>query len=453
MKLLLLEDEEPVRRALSRFLQQSDYSVIEAATLAQALKLAEEEDPDVVVSDIFLPDGSGLDLLPKLLALKPGLPVVMMTGAQDVATAVAAMRAGAEDYLTKPFELIELKLAVDKATERAGLRRELNALRRFQRDTGSQDHLFLNDPSMQKVYVQVEQVAALDKVTALILGETGTGKQHIARLIHRLSERFAKPFVELHCAALPETLLESELFGYEAGAFTDAKGRKKGLFELAQGGTVFLDEIGELPLSTQTKLLKVLEQKALRRLGGLDTVQLDFRLVAATNRDLHAEVEAGRFRADLYYRLNVSRLELPPLRQRHGDIEALALYFFREACGEFGKALPLPGKSLLDALRRLPWPGNVRELKNAVERMVIHAHGPLNLSSLPQEYLRQTAAPATAPKRAAKAAAPSISGSEREQLLALLEEHRWNKAQVARVMGISKPTLFKRLHKFGLMDK
>ena len=451
MKLLLLEDEEPVRRALGRFLQQSGYEVSEAGTVGEALALARELDPDIAVSDIFLPDGSGLELLPQLLALKPGLPVVMMTGAQDVATAVAAMRGGAEDYLTKPFELIELKLAVDKAVERAGLRRELRALRRFQRDTGSQDHLFLNDPSMQKIYAQVEQVAALDKVTALILGETGTGKQHIARLIHRLSDRFAKPFVELHCAALPETLLESELFGYEAGAFTDAKGRKKGLFESAQGGTVFLDEIGELPLSTQTKLLKVLEQKALRRLGGLDTIQLDFRLVAATNRDLQAEAQAGRFRADLYYRLNVTRLDLPPLRQRPEDIQALALYFFREACAEFGKALPLPGESLLKALQGLPWPGNVRELKNAVERMVIHAGGPLNLSHLPSEYI-QAPAPLAAPGATGRPVA-GAAGDERAQLLSLLEANRWNKAQVARVMGISKPTLFKRLHKHGLMDR
>jgi DNA-binding NtrC family response regulator len=460
LKLLLIEDDDAVRRPLARGLAQAGYTVLEAANLAEAQAKAESGEPDVVVSDIYLPDGSGIDLLPKLLALRPGLPVVMMTGAQDVATAVQAMRRGAEDYLTKPFELEELKLALDRAVERAGLRREVHSLRESLKASESQDHHFLQDPSMQKVYGLVEQVAALDKVTALILGETGTGKQHIARLIHRLSARSSKPFVELHCAALPETLLESELFGYEAGAFTDAKGRKKGLFEAAQGGTVFLDEVGELPLATQTKLLKVLEQKTVRRLGGLDTIQLDVRLVAATNRDLEAEVKAGRFRADLYYRLNVTRIDLPPLRQRPDDVEALVLHFFKEACTEFGKALPLPSADLLKALRALPWPGNVRELKNAVERMVIHANGPLTLASLPAEYAQQRREAAVAKAvQSAPSVGPAPAGlspaeeTEREQILALLEKLRWNKAQAARDFGVSKPTFFKRLHKYGLMDK
>jgi DNA-binding NtrC family response regulator len=458
LKLLLIEDDDAVRRPLARGLAAAGYGVLEAATFAEAEALAQSGEPDVVVSDIFLPDGSGLELLPKLLALRPGLPVVMMTGAQDVATAVQAMRRGAEDYLTKPFELEELKLALDRAVERAGLRREVHSLRQSLRQSEAQDHHFLEDPSMQKVYAQVQQVSALDKVTALILGETGTGKQHIARLIHRLSSRASKPFVELHCAALPETLLESELFGYEAGAFTDAKGRKKGLFEAAQGGTVFLDEVGELPLATQTKLLKVLEQKSLRRLGGLESIQLDVRLVAATNRDLEAEVKAGRFRADLYYRLNVTRIDLPPLRQRPDDVEALVLHFFKEACTEFGKALPLPSPDLLQALRGLPWPGNVRELKNAVERMIIHANGPLNLASLPAEYATQRrSAPKQEAASASRPAAPAglspAEEAERLHILSLLERHRWNKAQVARELGVSKPTFFKRLHKYGLMEK
>lgn len=450
MKVLVVEDEAAIRQVLERFLKTKEHEVATAASFAEAQKKLEDFRPDFALSDISLPDGSGLDLLSEMLKKFPSLPVLMITGAQDAKTAVEAMKRGAEDYLTKPFEMEELGLAVDRAAEKAGLRHEVSALRNYQKELGAQDYLFLNDPSMRRVYTEVEQLAALDKVTVLIYGETGTGKQHIARLVHRLSSRYAKPFVELHCAALPENLLESELFGYEAGAFTDAKGRKKGLFELAQGGTVFLDEVGELPASMQTKLLKVLEQKVLRRLGGLENIHLDFRLIAATNRRLEEEVDLGRFRADLFYRLNVTRVSLPPLQSRPDDIEELARFFFKEAAREFGKALSAPDPELLAALRNLPWKGNVRELKNTCERIVIHARSPrLNLDLLPEEY--RTDGPRKESVASPSFLSPPLSeDSEKAKLEALLQKHHWNKVKVAAEMKISKPTLFKRLKKYGL---
>ncbi len=243
------------------------------------------------------------------------------------------------------------------------------------REGYAKDYLFLSSPSMGKVYGQIEKVAAQVNVSVLILGETGTGKEHVARLIHLFSPRSSKPFIELHCGAFPESLLESELFGYEAGAFTDAKKQKKGLFETAQGGTVFLDEVGEMPLTIQTKLLKVLEQKTLRRLGGTQEIKLDVRIISATNRELDKEVKESRFRADLYYRLNVFPLFIPPLRERPEDVRSLIEFFFKESCKSFAKSLDPLASEVLSGLQAFPWPGNTRELKNAINRMVLNAEG------------------------------------------------------------------------------
>jgi two-component system response regulator HydG len=310
--------------------------------------------------------------------------------------------------------------------------------RASRRDQYSRDYVFLSNPRMKDIYQQVEMVAATDEVTVLIRGETGTGKEHVARLVHQYSPRASGPFIELHCAALPETLLESELFGYEAGAFTDARKSKPGLFEQAQGGTLFLDEIGELPISMQTKLLKVLEDRKLRRLGGLKTIDLNLRLVAATNRDLPQEVKDGIFRADLFYRLNVFTLELPPLRERPDDVVVLGRFFAERFAGSLGRRLnPLTG-SLLKRLQNYPWPGNIRELKNAMERLVIRAAGPqLKEVDLPPEVFEERSS-------------GGPLGQETKAMRLLLEKHRWNKSRAAVEYGVSRPTFLKILKRLGL---
>ncbi len=269
MKILIIEDEDLLARNLSRFLKDMGRQVFTASTATEGYRTALTENPDVILLDLHLPDQSGLELIPRLKTQNPVAVIIMMTASAEVRSAVEAMKAGAEDYLPKPLDLDELQLSLERVSEKLGLKREVAELKNALKQGYAKDYLFLNSPAMGKVYTQVEKVAAQENVTVLILGETGTGKEHVAKLIHLFSPRSAKPFVELHCGAFPETLLESELFGYEAGAFTDAKKQKKGLFETAQGGTVFLDEVGEMPLTVQTKLLKVLEQKTLRRLGGL----------------------------------------------------------------------------------------------------------------------------------------------------------------------------------------
>ncbi|HEY5040064.1 MAG TPA: sigma-54 dependent transcriptional regulator, partial [bacterium] len=300
-------------------------------------------------------------------------------------------------------------------------------------------------PEMQKLYDQVEQVAQQEKVTIMILGETGTGKEHVARLVHALSPRASKPFVELHCGSLPESILESELFGYEPGAFTDAKRQKLGLFEEAQGGTIFLDEIGELTPSVQMKLLKVLEQKTVRRLGGNKEIPLDVRVVTATHRDLEKEVKEGRFRADLFYRLNVIPLSLPALKTRPNDIVQLANFFMQESCRAFNKKLALLSDEILTLLKNYSWPGNVRELKHVIERLVITAKGnSLSAKDLPKEIKEAKTAPAPG-KTALR-----NEDAELENIQRALIETKGNKSRAADLLGITRKTLFNKLKKHEL---
>jgi transcriptional regulator with PAS, ATPase and Fis domain len=308
------------------------------------------------------------------------------------------------------------------------------------------DYLFLSDPEMQKIYDEIEQVAGQEKVTVIILGETGTGKEHVARLVHALSPRASRPFVELHCGSLPESILESELFGYEPGAFTDAKRQKPGLFEEGQGGTVFLDEIGELTLSVQMKLLKVLEQKTLRRLGGNREIPLDVRIITATHRDLEKEVKDGRFRADLYYRLNVIPLTIPALRKRPNDIVQLANFFLQESCRAFNKKLSLLSDDVLAVLKNYAWPGNVRELKHVIERLVVTAKGgSLSVKDLPKEIREAKATPASGQK-----AAVSRDEAELENIKRALVETKGNKSKAADLLGVTRKTLFNKMKKYSL---
>ena len=441
MRILLIDDEPDLSDIMVRLLQSWGHETSTALTGGEGLGLQSSWAADLIFLDVGLPDKSGLAVLTDLKRLSPDTPVVMLTANDNSRFAVQAMRSGAEDYLIKPAEAEELKLLVERMAEAATLRRELQTLR----SQAARGYLFLQHPKMREVYASLGRVAATDKVTVLIEGETGTGKEHAARLLHQLSPRAPKPFVELHCAALPETLLESELFGYEAGAFTDAKRAKPGLLEQAQGGTLFLDEIGELPLSMQTKLLKVLEDRQLRRLGGVKPFTLDVRLVVASNRDLQTEAKAGRFRNDLLYRLQVFTVTLPPLRERPEDVESLARFFYDQFCKDFGRRLEPLGAALLRTLLSYPWPGNIRELRNTIERLVIQTgNGAPRVEDLPPGLRSLEQAPVQT------GITSNSRADSQSSLRALLDKHRWNKTRAAAEMGVSRPTFLKRLKDSGI---
>lgn len=448
MKILIIDDEKSLANTLSSFLKDLGHEVETSFTAVAGREKAAQFKPDVVLLDVHLPDVLGLEILEQIKSKNPSAVVIMITGSGTVKHAVEAMRKGAEDYLTKPLNLDELQLLLEKVTANLNLRQEVAELKNALREGYAKDYLFLPSPEMGKVYGQVEKVAAQENVTALVLGETGTGKEHVARLIHLFSPRSAKPFVELHCGAFPETLLESELFGYEAGAFTDAKKQKKGLFETAQGGTVFLDEVGELPLTIQTKLLKVLEQKTLRRLGGTQEIKLDVRLVSATNRDLDKEVKDGKFRADLYYRLNVFPIFITPLRSRPDDVKSLIQFFFREACKTFAKPMePLEG-AILAILQSYSWPGNTRELKNAINRMVLTAEGQkITKDDIPLEVSAPAVSAAKAPDNGGDL---SMEEAEKRNILKALQRTSGNKSLAAKELGISRNTLLNKIKRYGL---
>lgn len=442
MIILLIDDEPDLRGVLADFLKDLGHEVREAGSAAESLAELKQRPVQLAIVDLGLPDASGVDLLPRIRDLRPGCLLLMLTGFSSTQAAVKAMQAGAENYLEKPVDLDVLAAQVEKASEKLQLRGELDALRRLQLERYKKEYLFLPDENMAKVYDHVEQVADLEKVTVLVQGETGTGKEHVARMIHFLSKRASGPWVELHCGAFPETLLESELFGYEAGAFTDARKAKPGFFEQAQAGTLFLDEIGEMPLATQVKLLKVLEDKRLRRLGGTREVQLDVRIVAATNRDLAAEVEAGRFRRDLWFRLNAFLIHLPPLRERSNDISVLAQYFLEESCKAYGRPLSTVPRKALERLQSHRWPGNVRELKNVVERMVITQTGPTPHWDSLAELLYEAE---PHPLRPQAAAALTLGEAERLTVMQVLKDVGGSKTLAATKLGISRKTLFNKL--------
>ncbi len=449
MKILVIDDEKSMHVALIPFLKELGHEAESAFTGTEGRQKAAAFKPDLILLDLYLPDVTGLELLSGFQMESPATGVIIMTAAAAVKTAVEAMKKGAEDYLQKPLSLDDMELVLARFFKTQNLRQDVAALKGRLRDELAREFLILPDPAMQPLYAQIERVAEQDKVTALVLGETGTGKEHVAKLIHTLSARSAKPFVELHCGALPETLMESELFGYEAGAFTDARKQKQGLFEAAQGGSLFLDEVGEMPLATQTKLLKVLEDRKLRRLGGIKEIVLDVRVIAATHRDLEVEVKEGRFRADLYYRLNVIPLKLPPLRQRPEDIAALAVFFWEEAARDFGRKMePLP-EPVMEKLMAYPWPGNVRELKNAVNRMVIGSQGGrVGWGDLPDEI---AAFEPSLPENAGEESLVLEKGSsEKDMVEKALQQSRWNKSKAAELLGVTRKTLFNKMKKYDI---
>src|SRR5215475_12730549 len=370
-KVLVVDDDSAIRYTLTEALRGWGYEPLEASTVAAALDCFNLERPSAVLQDVNLPDGSGLDALLEYKKRQPQAIVIMITGAILLEDTITALRGGAYDFVGKPISLGELQVTIRNGIEAGRLRREVRQLRREQEQRFGFDQIIGQSPAMAEMIRLARKVAASEASSVLLLGESGTGKDLVAKAIHFGSSRADQPFIAINCAAIPGTLIESELFGHEKGAFTDAKGRKEGLFEQAQGGTLFLDEIGELELGLQAKLLRVLEEGSFRRVGGLKDLPLDVRVVAASNRDLKSEGEAGKFRLDLYYRLSVIQIDLPPLRERGNDVLLLAKYYLTHFNERLKKRIRGLTGEVEDIFRRYSWPGNVRELRNIIERVTI----------------------------------------------------------------------------------
>jgi len=446
-RVLIADDEKNMRWVLSEALTAEGYEVIQAADGKEALTAVDEQHPDLMVLDHKMPSPDGMEVLRKIRAKGETFPIIMLTAHGNVATAVEAMKAGATEYLTKPFDLGELKLSIDKAIRISELSAEVERLREELERDWDIEGFIAADPRMIEILMTVEKVAPTN-ATVMIYGESGTGKELIARAIHRLSPRATKPFVEVHAGALPETLLESELFGYEKGAFTGAVTGKPGRFELANGGTLFLDEVGDISLGVQVKLLRVLQERRFERLGGTRSIDVDVRVVAATNRDLQQLIADGSFREDLFYRLNVVPITLPPLRQRQGDIPRLVAHFL-DKYKAGGKTIT---NEAMEALAAYPWPGNIRELENAIERIVIlAATDELGLEDLPSE-VRAGVAPGASRTHLFELPEDGLDLEELEMdlLRQAMDRSGGSAIKAAKLVGLTPKTLEARMHRLGL---
>jgi len=450
---LIVDDEAGVRDAV-RMVLEDTCEVLHAATGEQALEVLRANEVDLVMLDHRMPGESGIDVLPRLMAVDPSIVVVLATAVRDVRMAVEAMRRGAYDYLTKPFDVEEIRLVVRRGLEKRALAREVVSLRSaLAEGPPPAPHGFEGmvgrHPGMVRIYQLIAQIGD-SAVTVLITGESGTGKELIARAVHRQSERREAPFVAVNVAAIPDTLLESELFGHEKGAFTGAIARKLGRFELAHGGTVFLDEIGSLRLELQAKLLRVLQEREIERLGGSRPVPVDVRVLAATNVNLHQAVRERAFREDLFYRLNVVPIHVPPLRERRDDIPRLVRHFVRKIARESHRDVRDVSAGALDALTRYGWPGNVRELENVIHRAVVLARGPvIQLQDVPLDV----AMPETArvpEESGATSLRVACDQFERQYVLRVLERGHWNISRAARLLGVHRNTILAKLAAWGV---
>ncbi len=452
---LVVDDEHLIRWSLEKQLRREGYGVLLAETGAEALQKAQADPPDLVLLDVRLPDADGLEILESLRAANPEAPVIMITAHGGVESAVRAMKLGAHDYINKPFDMEELKLTVRKALETKTLRRDVA---RFQTEVSHgarRDDIVGVSRVVGDLKELIRRIAESDATTVLLEGESGTGKDLVARVIHFESARAGAPFLAVNCVALPEHLLESELFGHEKGAFTDAKALKRGLFEQADGGTVYLDEIGDMKPGLQAKLLRLIEEKTFRRVGGMRDLQVDVRIIAATNRDLAAAIEAGDFRKDLYYRLKVFPIHLSPLREHPEDILPLARCFIARFNREMRREVLDIHPEAQACFRSYPWPGNVRELRNVLERAMILATGDeLKVEHLPAEISGGAIkSPAPAPHAPAVTLPPeglSLEEVERDLVRMALEATEGNQVRAARLLGISRDALRNRMKKFGL---
>jgi DNA-binding NtrC family response regulator len=447
-RLLVVDDEANARTALAELLRQEGFSVETAADGFKALARYQEFGPDLVLTDLKMPGMDGVELLRKLREQDPEIAVVLMTAFGAVETAVSAMREGAADYLTKPLNMDELLLVIERALERHRLRRETANLRQQLTERYKFENIVGNSGQMQQVFKSIAQVAP-SRATVLLSGESGTGKELVAAAIHHRSPRATGPFVRLHCAALAESLLESELFGHERGAFTGADRRREGRFEQANGGTLFLDEISEISPSTQVKLLRVLQEREFERVGGNQTVHVDVRVIAASNRDLAEMVARGKFREDLFYRLNVINIRLPPLRERAGDVVALAQHFLAKYREENAKTVSRISDAALGLLAAYGWPGNVRELENVIERAVVLT----DCDSIEPQHL-----PPELAKGTERSGAPAIPGAsmdevERYAILKTLEACGGSTSKAAEMLGISIRKIQYKLQEYGAAPK
>jgi len=445
--ILLVDDDPEILTMLGRFFERRGWAVGRASDAATAAESYDRDRPDLVLLDLNLPGSiGGLKLLEVLRARDPDAAVIMLTGHADIETAVEAMRLGAENFLTKPVELAHLEASTERAFEKVELRRRNRFLtERLVPET--EPAALGRSPAMREIGRQL-QILAENDTTVLLLGETGTGKGYLAQLLHARSKRAGAPFIEINCAGLSATFLDSELFGHEKGAFTDAKEQKRGLFEVADGGTLFLDEIGDLAPDLQPKLLKVLESRRFRRLGGTREIDVDVRLIAATNQNLEDSVRAGRFREDLFYRLAVLPVRLPALRERgRDDIADLALRILVDLRRKLGRGPARIAPEAIDLMASYPWPGNIRELRNVLERVVLLAGNPEELlpGHLPPEMMSGRDPFATGAE-----AELTLEEVERRHIARALSHNGGNRSKTARSLGISRATLYEKLHRYGL---
>ena len=439
-RVLVVDDEPMVCLALTNWLEEENYFAQAVEDGPQAVKAVREENWDIVLLDLRMPGMDGMEVLKQVKEIAPQTVVIMMTAYASIPGAVQAMQEGAYDYIVKPLDVDQLTLMLKRIVEHQQLITENILLRKRLTEQYEYEDIIGRSEAMQEVFSMIKAVTDTN-ATVLITGETGTGKELVARAIHSNSSQRYGPFVATSCGALPETLLESELFGYEKGAFTGADRTKKGRFELANEGTLFLDEVGDISMKTQIRLLRVLQEKSFSRLGGTEQIKVDVRLVSATNRDLVAAIEEGSFRSDLYYRLNVVSIQLPPLRERIDDVPLLAAHFINKYNVEFNKKFDRVDRKAMDLMMDYHWPGNVRELENVIERALVIDQGPqMMVKHLPFCNIES---PLTEEPR-------SLQEVEKSHIEKMLQRNDWNIAKTARLLDIDRSTLHKKIKKFGL---
>jgi len=452
-RVLIVDDEEQMRELLAKVLEKNGYQVTTAGDGGQALTVLEKEPMDLVVTDVRMPGLDGMEALKVIKELNPEIVVIIMTAFGSIDQAVQAVKEGAYDYINKPFKIEEMLLTIRKALEERRLRHEVTALRHELHTRYHFENLIGKSRAMQEVFSLIEQVAS-SRSTVMIYGKSGTGKELVARAIHYSSLRANKAFVAVNCAAIPSELLESELFGHEKGSFTGAIATKVGKFELATGGSLFLDEVGSMRLDLQAKILRALQEREIERVGGTRTIKIDVRVIAATNRDLKKAVEEGTFREDLYYRLNVVPITLPPLRQRRDDIPLLVEHFIAKYNREFNRRVKGFSAGATAALYQYDWPGNVRELENVIERAVALAQSetislrelPLDISILGRDMIEDI-------QKAGLSLREARSHFEKQYILNILEKVQWNQTEAARLLGLHRNTLLWKLQRLGIESR
>ena len=449
--ILIIDDEKTIRWSLGEALKESGYDVAEAESGEKGFDYFKSHSADLILLDMKLPGDSGLEILKRVREVDPTVPIIMMTAYGEVETAVDAMRNGAYDFTLKPFTLEKLKVTIHHALEAQQLKSEITYLKQGSASPQNAFKGFIGQSGpMNDVFEKLKKIGQSKASTILITGESGCGKELVARTIHACSHQDSRPFMEINCASVPETLLESELFGHEKGAFTDAKTRKKGLVELAEGGTLFLDEIGEMGITLQSRLLRVIENKTFRRVGGVQDLRVNTRIVAATNRDLEVEIEEKNFRKDLYYRLKVIPIHVPPLRERKDDVPLLVGHFIERFNKELGKKVKPVSRDVMSLLIEYDWPGNVRELKNVIERaMLLDAEEDLLAEHLPPEIYKDGDSTGSRSAQVLPSFFPmTLREMEKIQIQHTLKQTSGNKSKAANILGISRQTLREKLKTF-----